>query len=115
MSGDMFIALTGAASYVQHFQNIRRSPNCRWVLSPSEGPGSAFLKLQVSTANGCGVAAGSELCVNYGTHFDVSKKYGCDSPVSKKLKAGPCGPEALSCKAIAQQIQIRYRTLQSLY
>ena len=86
-TGDLYVALTGAGAYCQHYQGIRRGPNCRWVVTPASGPASSFLQLQVATANGCGVAAGAELCVSYGQHFDVSKNYMCESPASKKLKA----------------------------
>ena len=62
----------GALQLVQHYGGIRKFPNCKLVAVPSEGPNDTFLQLVVCTANGAGVAAGSELLIDYGKEFDFS-------------------------------------------
>jgi hypothetical protein len=64
--------LVGVAQFVQHYVTIRRSPNARWVFDPAAGFNSAALKLVVQTRNAAGIAAGSDIVVNYGATFDFT-------------------------------------------
>jgi uncharacterized protein YdaU (DUF1376 family) len=64
--------LVGVAQFVQHYVTIRRSPNARWVFDPAAGFNSTALKLVVQTRNAAGIAAGSDIVVNYGATFDFT-------------------------------------------
>ncbi|CAE6933889.1 unnamed protein product [Symbiodinium sp. CCMP2592] len=69
----VYCVLLGAARYVQHFQGIRKQPNCAWQVDSACGSGSGYLKLVVRTHNGAGVARNSQLCTNYGLAFDFAQ------------------------------------------
>ena len=71
----LYGVLLTAAKVVQHYIGAkRRTPNAEWVLDISKGPNRGSLLLQCRTPNGVGVASGSEVTVNYGMHFEVSRK-----------------------------------------
>ena len=73
---------------MQHYQGIRKSPNCRWVFNAGSGLNRGSLQLIASTRNGAGIAAGAEVCANYGCgfSFDVALPADAEESPLKRFK-----------------------------
>ena len=84
----MWGVLCGASQYVQHYVNIKKSPNAKFVFDTKHGFNKGSLKLVASTRNSAGISAGSEVVINYGAEFDMSKKRmnSAITPASKRFK-----------------------------
>ena len=69
---DMFGILVGAGKYINDYKGAKRSPNVTLLMT---GP-SYKMTLVVSTQNHVGVAAKSELFLNYGLAYDLTRQLG---------------------------------------
>ncbi|CAK9118027.1 unnamed protein product, partial [Durusdinium trenchii] len=77
----LFAILCGAAGYVQHYGNIRRSPNAVLQASPGSGAADGMLSLVARSSNQQGIAKGSLILINYGAQYSM-----LDEPEAKKQK-----------------------------
>ena len=80
---DMFAVMVGVGQYANHYAGIKRSPNARIEVKPEKGFNQGSVVLVAQNRNATGIAAGSEVLLNYGCDARVG---GGDGESGKRLK-----------------------------
>ncbi len=71
----VYVAFTGVGRYLRHFAGLRKGgPNTQIVVHCEKGAGDGFLSLVVATRNAAGIAARSQVVLNFGNEFDLTYK-----------------------------------------
>ena len=85
--GEVYAALVGVGRFLQHFVGVRKAgPNTFIRVRCDKGAGDGFLELVVSTRNGAGIAARSQVVLNFGSEFDLSFRPDMDEAGAKKFR-----------------------------
>ncbi|MCP4239336.1 MAG: hypothetical protein GY772_02130 [bacterium] len=79
---DVLAVLVGAVQYVNHYENIRPRHNCVLHFDASRGFNEGSLVIKAYTRNGCGIAGGSQILLNYGVTYDLARAPHTPSPRS---------------------------------
>ena len=72
----VYAVLVGPGQYVQHYNGIRKAPNAELVFRHEHGfnnakaDAPASLTLSAHGRNGAGIASGSEIVIDYSSHFE---------------------------------------------
>lgn len=83
----VYVALVGVGRFLSHFAGVRKSgPNAKIEVNCGAGAGDGFLSLVVSTRNGVGIAARSQIVINFGNEFDLQFKPDLEEPDAKRFR-----------------------------
>ena len=82
----VYVVLTGIGRYIQHFVGVRRSgPNAKILVDSTAGAGDGFLSIRAATRNSAGIAARSQVVLNFGNEFDMQYKPDFEETAAKKF------------------------------
>ena len=78
---DMYAVMVGCAQYTNHYHCIKKFANARLKFYPEKGFTAGALVLEASSRNSTGLAAGSEVLINYGVSVstDEDTSFGPDA------------------------------------
>lgn len=79
-------AMVGVGRFLSHFAGVRKGgPNATIAVNCGAGVGDGFLALMVSTRNGVGIAARSQVVINFGNEFDLQYRPDLEEPDAKRF------------------------------